>query len=140
MQDIQLISFSQQLVPDKDSSGISVWPGFSIPKLKNLKKPFFLFSTYDEIRNKIDDIAKLKDMNLFKGLVLSIEPKVYNLSGTYLLKGLSKSLADKIHTFADEDVVRRIAHAWRIGAQSDLISDFSMDSEGEMYVLSCDFQ
>ncbi len=140
MQNVQLISLSNSLVPEADSSGISIWPGFSIPKLKNLKKPFVIFSTYEDLKDKKDDLVKLKGLTLFKGLVLSIEPKLHTLSGTYLLKGLSKSIADKIHTFEDEEVVKRIVHAWRIGAQNDLIADFAVDSDGEMFVLSCDFQ
>ncbi len=140
MQNIQLISLNNSLVSDADSVGVSIWPGFSIPKLKNLKRPFVIFSTYEELKDKKEDLGKLKDLDLFRGLVLSIEPKLYTLSGTYLLKGLSKSIADKIHTFGNEEVVKRIVHAWRIGAQNDLIADFTVDSDGEMFALSCDFQ
>ncbi len=144
-QGIQLISLSknlipQHLIPQQNSNKISFWENINISRLKKLRKPFFLFSTYDNIKNKKEEIAKLKNIKFFKGLVLSLESKIYTLYGAYLLEGFSKSLIDKIHPFVDEDAVRRIAHAWRVGAQNDLIADFSIDSQGEMYILGCDFK
>lgn len=138
MENIHLISLNNSLIPEIHSKNVHLWEEFNFVRLKSIKKPFLIVSNFDKVKDKKEDLAKLKDLSLFKGLILQSEPALHTISGSYLLKGLNKKIIDKIHTVRKE-VITRIIHAWQIGAQKDLIAEFEVTSDGQLYVMSCDF-
>ncbi len=139
MQNVNFISLSDSFIPDSD---ITPWNKFSIKRLQRFKNPFLIFSPYSALLEAKEELRELKELekDLFKGLVLTIEPSIYTISGTYLKEGLTDSVKKKIVEVGDIQTTKRIYNAWKLGAQEDLIADFNIDSHGNLFLRSCDFQ
>jgi hypothetical protein len=139
MSNVNFITLSDSLLP---SSEIRPWDKLSIKRLQRFKNPFLIFSPYSALLKAKEELRELKELEkeLFKGLVLSVDPDIYTISGPYLKEDLTDSIKKKIVEVSDIHIIKRIYQAWKLGAQEDLIADFNIDSHGNLFLRSCDFK
>lgn len=138
---MEFISIKNSIFNASSSPDVKSWEKLNISNLLKIKSPFIIFAGVKsilEVKEQLDNLKKIK-RDLFKGLVLEVEPALYLTSGSYLRQDLPKSIVDKFFEVSDKEVSQRILNAWRMGAQESLIADFKIDHSGDIFIRSCDF-
>lgn len=140
MQNVQLISFKESLFAKTNRKDLKFMDSPSLSRLAKLNSPFLLFSDFPVLERNIEFIRDLHKLEKFLGMVLNVDSELYTLSSQVIEKMATKSTITKIRPVSDIAAITRVIHAWKIGAQEDLIAEFKVDDNGYFYLLGCNLE
>jgi len=139
MDNTKLISFKNSTFAQTHPDDFTFWHGLSVGKLNNCSKQFVIFSDFYNFEKYVTLFDSLKRNNNFKGIIVSIDSNLFTLSQRFFHQNISKSVHRKMATVAHLDVMNRYIHAWKIGAQNELLADFKINHKNNFYLMDCNF-
>lgn len=139
---VEFIFFKNSSFEKYKPKKLRSWDSLRPKELSKIRRPFILFSDRNVVDKYSGAIKELNKIDNFKGMVLGVEMPSYNLYSKILETKLSRAVLKKTSPVSidDKDVVERITHAFKIGAEDDLIADFNVTSEGLFCLLGCNLK
>jgi len=137
MSEAKLYSFKGSVFEQRNPQDFTFLKSMSRSFFDRLTKQFVIFTDFYNFDKYSSVIAELRGNTHFKGIILNIDRDIFTLSQRLLAEELSKPIFRKLATVGDEKVIDRFIHAWKIGAQNDLIADFKVNHRNQFYLLDC---
>lgn len=137
MSEAKLYSFKGSIFEQRNPQDFTFLRSMSRSFFDRVTKQFVIFTDYYNFDKYSSVIADLKSNTHFKGIILNIDRDIFTLSQRLLTEDFGKSILRKMATVEDLKVINRFIHAWKIGAQNDLIADFKVNHRNQFYLLDC---